>query len=208
MIENTKKVFAVLARRKSVAAMYLRGHAQLEIAQRLGVNAATVCRDLAALRKEWREAAGAAFSARVELELARIDRLEQIAWEAWDRSCEDAEKSYMDTIRGKVDRKGKQLPDVQKVSQTKEGRYGDPRFLERVSWCIEQRCKIIGVGVPGHRGRGAASEEQEARRKDVREFFIKLREEFAKVPGLSDAMQPVLVRMVQENEERRAERHS
>jgi hypothetical protein len=144
----------------------------------------------------------------VELELARIDRLEQIAWEAWDDSRKDAEKSYADTVRGRVNGKGKALPDLQKVSQSKEGRYGDPRFLERVSWCIEQRCKIIGVGVPGHRGRGAASEEQDNRRKDVREFFIKLRQEFAKVPGASDAMQPVLHGMVQENEERRAEHHS
>jgi len=25
------------------------------------------------------------------------------------------------------------------------GQAGDPRFLERIAWCIEQRCKIFGL---------------------------------------------------------------
>ena len=55
------------------------------------------------------------FNQRKAEELAKIDNVEREAWVAWTTS------------------KGNQTPA------------GDPRFLQNVQWCIQKRCKILGL---------------------------------------------------------------
>jgi hypothetical protein len=131
---------AVLERRREVARRYSRGEAQWEIARALRVNAATVTRDLDAVRKEWRAEALGDLGKVVAEQLARIDECERQAWAGWAKSQENAE-----TLRA---RKRGDVAETEKVSK---GQAGDPRFLDVVLRCIERRCKLLGVEPPAQR---------------------------------------------------------
>jgi len=133
--------------RRRISDLYLQGWLQADIADTIGVSAPTVSRDLKALQADWLESALIDFNEAKARELAKVDRLEREYWQAWRRSCEDAE-----TIRQEGSRRGedgsKKLPPVDKVVKTSKGQAGDPRFLQGVQWCIDKRCKILGIDAP------------------------------------------------------------
>jgi hypothetical protein len=144
MTKNTKRRSnSEIARdRRKIAELYLQGWIQADIAKELGVVQSTISRDLASLHKEWLQAAIVDFDTAKAQEVAKIDHLERIYYRAWERSCEDAE-----TVRQEGDPKDeKGQPD--KVVHTRKGQAGDPRFLQGVQWCIERRCKILGIEAP------------------------------------------------------------
>ena len=136
---------AQLARdRRKIADLYLKGWIQADIADEIGMSQATVSNDIAALHRDWLALALVDFNEAKAQELAKIDRLEREYWAAWERSCEDAETI---TEKARASR-GSDKPDsVEKTKQAK-GQAGDPRFLAGVQWCIEQRCKILGIEAP------------------------------------------------------------
>ena len=74
-------------------------------------------------------------------ELAKVDLLELEYWQAWQRSCQDAET---ETLRQRQTTDGK----VNDFSKVTKGQAGDKRFLDGVQWCIERRCKILGIDAP------------------------------------------------------------
>lgn len=131
----------IAQRRQKVAALYVRHYSLREIEAEVGVDHATVGRDLAALREEWLASSLMDFNARKAEELSRLDQLERVAWSAWERSCRDAEK----TVKKRVP-----AGDGHRVetTHTREGQAGDPRFLERVGWCIDRRCELLGLDPP------------------------------------------------------------
>jgi hypothetical protein len=139
---------ALAERRQQVAALYIRGITQAEIGRRYGLNQATVSRDLAAVRAAWLASSIADYGERKAQELARIDAIESEAWAAWERSQTDAETLHAESLKGRVGANGAPLPDLAKTSKTAKGQCGDPRYLERVGWCVEQRCKILGLLAP------------------------------------------------------------
>jgi hypothetical protein len=99
-----------------------------------------VSNDIKLLVKRWRESALVDVdNAKVE-ELARINRLELEYWEAWKRSQRDKEAELTETQVGDK--------SYTKAQERKEGQTGDPRFLAGVQWCIERRCKILGIDAP------------------------------------------------------------
>jgi hypothetical protein len=140
--------FRIVERRKRVAACYLRGVPQHEIARTEGVNPAQICRDLAAIREEWRASAVRGFDAAKAQELAKIDALEAVAWAAWERSCEDEVTRTASKEKGRATKEGAALPDRRRVLVSKKGQVGDERFLARVAWCIDRRCELLGLDPP------------------------------------------------------------
>ena len=140
---------AELARdRRKIADLYLKGWIQADIADELGVNQSTVSRDIKALQKDWLESALVDFNEAKSQELAKIDRLEREYWQAWERSCEDAETV---TEKARASRGAEKPDSIEKTKQAK-GQAGDPRFLNGVQWCIERRCKILGIDAPNKIG--------------------------------------------------------
>jgi hypothetical protein len=125
---------AILERRKRVAARYIRGETQWEIARAFEVDQKTVSRDLAEIRKAWLEEAVKDVSEVKAKELARIDAAEEQAWRAWMKSQEDAH-TLRSRTRGTDD-------ETVKVSK---GQAGDPRFLELILKCVQKRCEILGI---------------------------------------------------------------
>lgn len=115
---SAKKV-AVAQRRKAVTDLYLKGHSQMDIADRFSVTQQTISKDLRFIREQWLSDAVLNMDELKTVELAKLDHLERQYWSAWEKS-------------------------VSKI----ENQYGDPRFLNGVHKCIESRVRILGLEAP------------------------------------------------------------
>jgi hypothetical protein len=79
------------------------------------------------------------------LQLAKLDALEAQCWKAWRKSQETRE-----TVREVVERRP--IPDdpprLKKRTVIRTSQAGDPRFLDLVLSCSNQRCKLLGLDAP------------------------------------------------------------
>ena len=133
---------AIIAeRRHRVAALYLQGRTQWEIARTVQRSQGTICTDLKAIEAEWLRSAVMDVNARKARELAKVDRVEREAYRGWRRSLKNAEK----TRKKAIDAGDGQRKEAETIS---EGQAGDPRFLQIVMSCIERRCKLLGADAP------------------------------------------------------------
>jgi hypothetical protein len=146
---SSQKDFRVLERRVAVAQQYLQGEQQYVIARNLKVSQSQISLDLKALRQAWLASALRDFDALKAEQLAKLDVIEREAFLAWAQSRQPREMSFTETTEG-----GEMVIDGQlmprsprrKESLRKEGQAGDPRFLQVIQKCIEQRCAILGLG--------------------------------------------------------------
>jgi hypothetical protein len=147
---NAAHAFQIQDRRRRIAACYIQGQSQHEIAQKLTITQQQVSYDLKALRALWLQESLQDFDARKALELQRIDAIERAAWEGWERSQQPREMTLTEATEGGevFAPDGTLLPKspTRKASVRREGQAGDPRFLERIQKCIDQRCAILGLG--------------------------------------------------------------
>jgi len=128
--------------RRRIADLYLQGRTQTSIGEEIGVHQSAVSRDLKALQAAWLKSALIDLNDAKARELAKVDRLEREYWTGWERSYEDAEIVKQ---KGKPGAGGIATESIEKTSK---GQAGDPRFLAGIQWCIERRCKIIGIDAP------------------------------------------------------------
>jgi len=124
-----------------VARLYLQKQTQAEIGRQLGLSQQQIGYDLKTLQKRWQESSVISIDTRKAEELARIDRLERVYWDAWERSLE-AFKSTTQTAEGTGDSRRN------RGTIKTEERDGDPRYLEGIRWCIQKRVDIIGIDAP------------------------------------------------------------
>ena len=113
---------------------YLRGDTQMSIAQRFGLSQCQISRDLATIQRRWRESSIVDLNEAKRRELERIDVLEREYWQAWEASKGEQQRST-----------ASKTGDVARAQVVKYESAGDPRFLAGVQWCVEQRCKILGL---------------------------------------------------------------
>ena len=141
-------------RRMLVATLFHRGYrTQREIVEQLqkqysiDVDRSTISRDLKILERRWIK------SAEVDIDVAKgeivdeINGLKREYWLGFIRSCEEK----VTTATEKVVAAGVGTGSTggrDKASVRRENLIGDKRFLDGVQWCIEQRCKILGVEAP------------------------------------------------------------
>lgn len=135
--ETTRKKTVITNRRQQVAERYLRGMYMAQIAEEMGVDTATVSRDLSELRKEWLDRSINHIDQKKAIELAKLDRLEITFWDAWERSRENAETQIE-----------KDTPQGHHSETRSVGQSGNPAFLEGVLKCIDRRCAILGLDAP------------------------------------------------------------
>lgn len=121
--------------------LYLTGRSQRKCAELLGVAPSTICKDLATLQARWQASALENIDAAKARELARIDAMERAYWDAWRRSCRDKESETAEKTTGGDGERTK-------AGKRREGQAGNPAFLAGVQWCVEQRCKLIGLEAP------------------------------------------------------------
>lgn len=149
-----------LERKHRVAKLYLEGKAQWEIAELVKCAQGTVSKDLADVRAQWRESYKESFNDKVERELAKIDLVEEQAWQGWYKSCGDAvtrskktEKAIRkqrkededDPSSGPVGEPMELVPIKVLVEMTRKGQAGNPAFLNEVRACIDMRLKVLGA---------------------------------------------------------------
>lgn len=124
-----------------VSKLYLAGWTQMAIAAELNVNQSTISRCLKKLTQRWLEESKINFDEAKAKELARINRLENEYWDAWQKSCEDYKEQEIQS------NEKSESKTIGKVAKTQK-QNGDPRFLEGVRNCIEMRCKLLGLNAP------------------------------------------------------------
>jgi len=124
-------------RRQRVARLYLIGRTQWQIAEEAGCSQSLVSRDLRAIREAWRKSATIDFDEARAKELAKLEEVEREAWDAWQRSKNDA-----------VTYRIKQTNDGEEKTVTRVGQTGNVRFLDMVQKCIAQRRTLLGLDAP------------------------------------------------------------
>jgi DNA-binding MarR family transcriptional regulator len=127
--------------------LYLRGKYQTDIAEIIGVDQATISRDLKELRKQWLSSALVDLNEAKSKELAKIDQLELTYWTAWERSLGEFKSK---TVKGKAGKEGMEnaKPSLLEQILRTEEREGNPAFLSGIQWCINKRCALLGLDAP------------------------------------------------------------
>jgi hypothetical protein len=137
-----RTISQVVRHRKIIAGLYLQGWLQCDIADHLKIARSTVTTDLKAIHQEWLASSLRDFDEAKARELARIDTIEMEYWEAWEKSKKEK----------KTTTSGKETTDEglerKKASVRLEETPGDPRYLQGIQWCIDKRCKILGLDAP------------------------------------------------------------
>jgi hypothetical protein len=130
---------AVQERRRRVFAAWTQGATQLALAEQEGISQSQISRDIAAVCAmlapvDWREVD----KNRQEL-LGRITYAESEMLAAWERSKlpKQRDKQKQSSGRGKG-----RLDDVEVV---REGRDGNPRFIERLESLWMLRARLVGA---------------------------------------------------------------
>lgn len=137
---RSRKGDRLLERRQRISDAYARGDTMTRIAQRERVSVATVFKDLEWVREQYLLRATQAREVSIAAELLKLEALEREAWWAWERSKQPREETQTERVDAKAARS--------KVSIKRHERDGDPRFLEVVRGCIEDRRKLLGLDAP------------------------------------------------------------
>ena len=125
-----------------VGRLYLHGYAVDEIASLTGLGERMVQSEITAIRKGWTQRVQLDVQTATFMQLDRIDAIEKKAHDGWMRSL------------GQVNVETKQATsasggNVNRATVRNAGnRDGNPVFLARMAWCVEQRCKLLGLEKP------------------------------------------------------------
>lgn len=138
---KTARQFNIAERRAKVAALYLRGRTQSEIAAELGCSRFLVTKDIRALMADWQRRAEIDIAAHIAVELERINRLEARTWEAYEKSCLPKKTT---SARRRTHRIHPSLITTESA-RVVERPEGDPRFLMIIGKCCDLRCKLLGL---------------------------------------------------------------
>lgn len=136
--------FEIARDRLVIAEWYCQGIPQHEIADRLGVTRQQIGYDLAMIQVDWAAKRDRLLDVHKAEQLAKIDVLEREHWAEYHRS----KQPFTRTVKHAEAVKDKDGPQPTRAVVTTEERLGDPRHLAGVAWCIEQRCKILGLYAP------------------------------------------------------------
>jgi len=121
-----------------LADMYLKGRSQREMIDTLSISRNTVQKALKELQQTWQSQALFDFNAAKAMQLAKVDHLEKVAWEGYHLS-QQGKTSTTEMSTGRTSF----------TSETKSvSLAGDSKWLDKVQWCIDQRCKILGLHAP------------------------------------------------------------
>jgi hypothetical protein len=126
----------ILERRAQVSRLSGAGMPRYKIAEKLGLNKGQITRDIQAVEHEWMDSAVMDIAKRKARELAKVDHLETMYREAWERSCQDSTVSTQKQV-------GKGGEARLEVTIRKVGQSGNPAFLAGIMSCITKRCEII-----------------------------------------------------------------
>ena len=76
-----------------ITAYYLKGEYQSAIAEKLGVTQQQISLDIKTIQARWRKNTDFNLDEHKSRELAKLDELERIAWDAWEKSTGERTKA-------------------------------------------------------------------------------------------------------------------
>ena len=130
--------------RAEIARLALFGNpTQQEIAEKVGLDQATVSRELKAIRAEWRESAVTDIEQVIAQELQKLDALEAQALAEWERSKKDWQKKVVEDKPAGSRGGGGKSAKIETGGQT-----GDPRYLQVILGIQDRRAKLLGTDKP------------------------------------------------------------
>lgn len=106
-----------------------------------------ITKDIETIHARWIHSYLLDFDAAKAKELASINKLEQEYWLAWHKSQEKKEELETEKIEDKTANTQVAATSHTKmrVKKFEKERDGEVRFLQGIQWCIDQRCKILGL---------------------------------------------------------------
>jgi hypothetical protein len=149
----------IAAHEKVAADLFLEGKRYSDIAVILDLAPSTVADHIQALTAEWHAEAVMDIEIAKGIELAKINKLEQTYWAAWERSLEDKQ---VITVKSRPIRPDENpvTPGTERQRAVRnqelifermirtERAEGNPAWLLGIQWCIKMRCEIFGLEAP------------------------------------------------------------
>ncbi len=139
---NARRKAQQLSGAVKVGELYCRGLSQKEIAKELGIHVTTVCKAMKIAIEQWKGKLEETAEEIKAIQLAKIDAVEEEAWQAWERSKKNAIERKRKVI---VDDEGKET--VERLHGENK-RDGDPRWLDLITKQIALRLKVLGILEP------------------------------------------------------------
>ena len=131
-----------LGDRLRISRLYLHGYSVEAIANQTGLGERLVQSEITAVRRDWLSRTNINMQIATFQQLDRIDAIENEAHQGWIRSLGPVTvetRQATTTARGTVNRA---------TVRNGGARDGNPAFLAQMAWCVEQRCKILGLEKP------------------------------------------------------------
>lgn len=100
--------------------------------------------DIKLIFEEWKEQKAAFLETKIELELAKLDKIESECWEAWERSKEGKQKTV---IEGGLLQGGAMSGGELRLREI-ETTFGDTKFLDIIQKCMDRRAALLGLNAP------------------------------------------------------------
>lgn len=133
------------ARNTNVMDAMIRGQSKKAIALANNISVSTVNDIIRDSKDAWRDYRIEDYDLLLTIELERINRIEAEAWDAYEKS----KKPLVTQTRhsdGQYDPAGKLI--ITKHEIKTQDRHPDPRYMNIIQWCTEQRLKIMGGYAP------------------------------------------------------------
>lgn len=140
--------------RLTISELYLKGWSQWRIGEYLEVDQSTICRELKKIKQAWKAEAVRDYDLHVDEQLRRLAMLEAEHWEAWQRSQTAKEQSLSEKM-AEAASGGDAKTKIQRRTET---RIGDPRFLEGLLKCNQERSKLLDLYPSANSDQSAAEQ--------------------------------------------------
>lgn len=130
---------------------YLGGRTMLQVCDKMKedynktISISRVSQIIAAATEEWKKEQSKSIEEKKMVEIEKINNLEKIYTDAWQRSLLAAETTISKMEPGRTPAAKKKLKEVIKTIRESAG---DPRYLQGIQWCIEKRCELMGHDAP------------------------------------------------------------
>lgn len=127
--------------RATIAELYLKGWSQSRIGEYLELDQSNVSRELKKIKANWKAESTRDYDLYVQEEVRRLSIIEAEYWDGWQRSQTSKEQ----TLQEKLTEVAEGSDSKVKAQKRTESRVGDPRFLEGLLKCVDQRAKLLDL---------------------------------------------------------------
>jgi hypothetical protein len=154
---NKRTKAQIAADRGVIADMMIEGKSvytirdHINAIRKYNLSVSSIGYDMRVIQKEWVETYLQDINVAKAKELARIDRVEKAAWIAWEESKKALTKTEKEKVENEqIGKSGEAYQKHRKVraKTTEQESNADKEFIKVVQWCVETRCKILGINAP------------------------------------------------------------